>query len=325
MEKLPPLRAIKVFETVGRCGSVTAAADELGVSPGAITQQIHLLEKHLAVRLVQRSGRGIELTSWGTAYYPFAAEAMEQIRKGGRELRRARRSNHLTVNSLPSVASRWLSPLLFDWKRRYSQASIHVEGAEGEPRLEENEADFRISYGNRVRFHRHYQHLFTDYVFPVASPAFLAVHGALSKPRDLLKVPLLWVDWGQDYSEPPTWHEWFADLGLRSDHISCDLTYSLSSAALDATLEGRGAMLAQHSMVTGALGRGMLVQLSDRCLPMAEEYFLAWNARALDKPLGSAFYAWLLNEAKRFEWPGDVAPSKAKGSSRLFSTAKKSL
>src|SRR4051812_28680270 len=103
MTKTPPLRAVQAFEAVGRCRSVTAAAEELEVSPGAVTQQIRLLEKFLDCRLVERSGRGIQLTSWGALYLPHATAALEQLRKGARELAQARQSSHLRVSALPSL------------------------------------------------------------------------------------------------------------------------------------------------------------------------------------------------------------------------------
>ena len=302
MASVPPLRAVQVFEAVGRCGTVTAAADELGVSPGAVTQQIHALERYLGARLVQRSGRGIELTRWGTLYLPFATAAMEQLRKGVGELGRARRSNHLAVSAFPSITNRWLGPLLLEWKKISPGSSIRIEGSESEPRFEENEADFRISYGARARCHQRYRHLFTDYLFPVGSPALLAGHGPAKHPADLLNFPLLWVDWGPEHVAPPTWRDWLMACGVSSDHVPCALTYSLSSAALDAAAEGRGLMLAQHSMVSRDLATGALVRLFDRCLPLPQSYFLAWSGTALDKPQGAAFLSWLIGEAKHFDW-----------------------
>jgi LysR family transcriptional regulator, glycine cleavage system transcriptional activator len=90
--------------------------------------------------------------------------------------------------------------------------------------------------------------------------------------------------------------------GVPTDHVPCDLTYPLSSAALDAATEGRGLVLAQHSMVATALAAGTLVRLFDRYLPLPESYFLAWNVSALDKAHGAAFHTWLTSEAKRFDW-----------------------
>ena len=301
MTGLPPLRAVQAFEAVGRCGSVCAAAEELGVSPGAITQQVHVLEKFLDLRLVQRSGRGIQLTSWGLRYLPHAAEAMERLRKGGRELAHARQSNRLHVSALPSLTNRWLGPLLFEWKKLNPDAIILLEGADAEPRLEEGEADFRISYGQRRRFHTRYAYLFTDSVTPVGTPALLA--GQPMSPTDLLKFPLLEIDWGPEYVATPTWHDWFTGLGVSCDSLNCDLTFSLSSAALDAATDGRGLVLAQHSMVAGALAVGTLRCVSDRCLPLPESYFLAWNGSVVDKPIGVAFQSWLRSEARRIDFP----------------------
>jgi len=301
-DAMPPLRAVQFFEAVGRCGTVTAAAEELDVSPGAVTQQIQSLEKHFGLRLLQRSGRGIALTRWGALYLPHVTAALDQLRRGGKELDRARRSNYLAVSSFPSVTNRWLGPLLFEWKEIHPDSNILIAGAETEPRLDENEADFRISYGKRVRHHQRSQRLFTDYVFPVASSGLLERIGAPKRPGDLLRFPLLWVDWGADHVAPPSWDDWLAACGVGADKVPCAITYSLSSAALDATVEGRGIMLAQHSMVTTDLAKGTLVRLFDRSLPLLQPYFLAWNGTALDKPQGMAFLAWLVNEARRFDW-----------------------
>jgi LysR family transcriptional regulator, glycine cleavage system transcriptional activator len=300
MRRLPPLRAIHVFEAVGRCGSVTAAAGELGVSPGAVTQQVHLLERALKLRLVQRSGRGIELTSWGKSYLPRVTAAFELLQRAGCDIDSARQSEHLAVSALPSVANRWLGPLLFKWKEQYPTASIYLEGADNEPRLVDSEADFRISYGSRSRMYLHYLELFTDYVIPVGSPTLLQRRPFPAQPGDLLRFPLLGIDWGPEHGAPPSWRDWFTAFGVSSNTLRCDVTFSLSSAALDAATEGRGLVLAQHSMVANALSSGHLVRLSERSLPLLQPYFLAWNESAIDKPIGAAFRSWLVSESKRF-------------------------
>jgi LysR family glycine cleavage system transcriptional activator len=298
----PPLRSVQVFEAVGRCGTVTAAAEELEVSPGAVTQQIQVLERHFGVRLVQRSGRGIELTRWGAIYLPHASAALDELRRGGKELDRARRANDLSISSFPSITSRWLGPLLFEWKELHPDSNILVTGSEVEPKLEASEADFRVSYGKRLRCHQRSRLLFTDYVFPVASPKLLMRIGPPKRPSDLLHFPLLRVDWGPDHVAPPSWTDWLAFCGVKADEVPCALSYSLSSAALDAAVEGRGLMLAQHSMVGRDLRTGVLVRLFVHSLPLLQPYFLAWNAGALDRPRGVAFVAWLVDKARRFDW-----------------------
>jgi LysR family glycine cleavage system transcriptional activator len=299
---LPPLRAIQVFEAVGRCGSVSRAADELGVSPGAVTQQIHGLEKHLKVRLVQRSGRGIELTNWGTIYLQRVAAGLEQLHQAQQDLERARRSNDLKISALPSLSTKWVGPLLFAWKKQYPDARLSLDANDAEPRLEEGEVDFRLSYGSRRRHYPRYTRLFSDFVTVVASPALLASDSPLKHPRELLKRNLLWIDWGPEYAALPTWRDWFALLGISADRLRADLTFSTSSAAIDAAIEGRGFALAQNSMIASALSSGALTRVYPQALPVPDFYFLAWNGAALDKPVGAAFHAWIVAEARRFDF-----------------------
>jgi LysR family transcriptional regulator, glycine cleavage system transcriptional activator len=255
----------------------------------------------LGVRVVRRSGRGIELTTWGTIYLQRVLAAVEQLRKAQEDVERARRSNHLSVSALPSLATKWLGPLLFEWKAQHPNASVLIEGVDGEPRLDDGDADFRVSYGARRRAHKRYLHLFTDHVVAVASPALVAASGPLGHPRDLVSKPLLWIDWGPEYVAPPTWRDWMIAAGVSAEHLQCNLTFSLSSAAVDAAIEGRGFALAQYSMAATALSNGALVKIFPQTLPLPEAYFLAWNGSAVDKPLAAAFHAWLLAEARRFD------------------------
>lgn len=302
-KRLPPLRAVQVFEAVGRFGSVSVAARELGVSPGAVTQQIHGLERHLNVRLVQRSGRGIELTTWGTIYLQRVTAGLEELRQAQQDLDRARRSSDLAISALPSLSAKWVGPLLFAWKKLYPEARLSLDGNDAEPKLEEGEVDFRLSYGSRRRHYQRYTRLFTDFVTVVASPALLASGPVLKHPRDLLRRSLLWIDWGPEYAALPTWREWFGALGIIAERLRADLTFSTSSAAVDAAVEGRGFALAQNSMVASAMDTGALIQVYPNILPVPDFYFLAWNGAALDKPAGAAFHAWIVAEARRFDYP----------------------
>lgn len=297
------LRAIQVFEAVGRCGSVTDAAEQLGVSPSAVTQQIHKLEAVLRVRLVIRCGRGIQLTRCGKTYLLRVTAAFELLQKAERDIGRVRQDAHLSVSALPSIANKWLGPLLFKWMSLHPSSTVHLEGVDPEPRFDDAETDFRISYGSRCQLYRNYLELFTDFVVPVASPLLLSGRSFPNHPRDLLDFPLLKIDWGPEYSAPPSWRDWLSAFGVPLSSVACDVSFSLSSAALDAAIEGRGLVLAQHSMVQAALTAGHLVQLSECWLPLPQPYFLAWNDSAMDKPVGAAFRSWLIRESKRFEQP----------------------
>jgi LysR family transcriptional regulator, glycine cleavage system transcriptional activator len=302
MKSVPPLRAIQVFEAVGRQGSVSRAAEDLGVSPGAITQQIHALEAHLKVRLLQRSGRGVALTAWGTLYLERISAGMEQLRRAKDDVERIRRSGHLVLSALPSLATKWLNPLVFDWMKEHAQASVRLEARDAEPLLERGDADFRISYGARVRNHVHTARLFTDYVAVVASPALLGSSSAPKEPGELLTRPLLWVEWLPEYLVLPDWSEWFRSQGIRCDGLRCKLSFSAPSGAVDAAIEGRGFALVQHSVAAGAIANGALVKVFQHAVQLPEPHFLGWSTAALDKPLGAEFQVWLRAAARRFDY-----------------------
>jgi LysR family glycine cleavage system transcriptional activator len=226
---------------------------------------------------------------------------MDALRAAREYVEQARRSNHLVVSALPSLATKWLGPLFFEWMKSHPDASVRLEARDAEPQLEAGEADFRVSYGARSRQHRRFAHLYTDYVTVVASPALLAKQPA-KHPRDLLKRPLLWVDWLSEYIAAPNWPDWFTSLDIPCEGLRCDLSFSAPSAAIDGAIEGRGFALVQHSTAASTLASGALVRVFPHVLKLPESHFLAWNAGALDKPLGSAVQAWLLLEARRLEY-----------------------
>jgi len=112
---LPAMRAIQAFEAIARRGSVAAAADELGVSPGAVSQQLRKIETELSVRLFERDGRSLALTSWGRVYYEKIRTAFDELRLAQHTLRAARERQSIVLSALPSLAL-WLQRLLLDWR-----------------------------------------------------------------------------------------------------------------------------------------------------------------------------------------------------------------
>lgn len=296
--KLPPLRALQAFDAVARGGSVTNAAADLGVSSGAISQQLRKIEDSLGLRLFERSGKGLELSSWGRLYQAEIGPAFEQLRRAQDTLWRARTKSGLVLSCLSSVASRWIGPRLFDWQAAHPGAKVRLVGAEAEPRLTGDLVDFRISYGHAVRGFEHHVELFTDWVVPACAPALLRAHRPRA-PADLLDLPLIGIEWDAAHGLQPGWAEWASSVGAALHRRATgELAFSLSSLAIDAAVNGRGVALAQVSMIADDLAAGRLVVPFDRRLVLPQPYFLAWDWAALQKPNGPAFRAWLIALAK---------------------------
>ncbi len=296
--QLPPLRALQVFEAVARTGSVMAAALELGVSAGAVSQQIRKIEELLDLRLFERRGKGMELSTWGRAYHKELGSAFDRLRAAQQSLWRLRTESGLVVSCLSSVASKWLGTLLFDWQAAHAASRLRLIGAETEPDLQSGDTDFRISYGHQSRHHAHHVELFTDWVIPACSPDLLK-HRSVQTPTDILKLPLIGIAWESAHLPPPDWADWARSVGVGDRVVTSTLTFSLSSAAIDAALAGRGLVLAQIAMITGDLAEGRLVLPFDHRLQLPQPYFLAWDRAALTKPFGHEFQRWVVAAGRR--------------------------
>jgi len=297
MSRLPPMRAVQAFEAVARAGSVAAAAGELSVTPGAISQHIHNIEQALGARLFERRGRTLELTKWGRIYYERVQLAFEQLRAAQDALLLARSKSGIVFSALPSLAMRWLRPLLLEWRASHAGAGIHLISTDEETVLADEQIDFRLSYGVGERQYDHYAELFTDSVVPACSPGFLAQHPVRS-PSDILGGPLLNIEWDVPHRPPPSWVDWARSVGLPPP-LASDLTFSLSSAGIEAAADGGGFVLGQMAMIAEDLANGRLVIPIDLRLTMPESYFLAWDPAVLDRPFGKEFRTFIITAARR--------------------------
>jgi LysR family glycine cleavage system transcriptional activator len=279
---LPPMRAIQAFEAIARCGSVAAAADELSVSPGAVSQQLRKIEKELGVRLFERGGRTLVLTAWGRVYYEKVRIAFDGLRRAQHMLLAARTRQDIVISALPSLAI-WLRRPLLDWGAQHPAHAVRLIGSEREPALQEEFIDFRLCYGSDARRYDRFSELFVDAVVPVCAPEVLRSH-PVTVPGDILAAPRIDIIWDPRMRPPPSWSDWAWSTGHRAPVPAAPLAYSLSGAAIDAAVGGGGFVLGQLSMLADHLRHGRLVVPLDSRLGMPEPYFLAWERDALDRP-----------------------------------------
>jgi LysR family glycine cleavage system transcriptional activator len=292
MDTLPPMRAIQAFEAIARCGSVAAAAEELGVSAGAISQQLRKIEADLNVRLFHREGRTLKLTSWGRAYYPKVRSAFDQLRRAQQSLTLSRTRRSIVLSALPSLAI-WLRRHLLTWRAAHTGVSVSLLGTDKESALQEEGIDFRVCYGNDARKYDRFAELFVDAVVPVCSPDFLRQHPVRSE-ADIISAPLIDIVWDARHRSTPTWTDWAWSVGLGAREPKSDLAFSQSDAAVDAALSGGGFALGQISMIADHVKAGRLAVPIDRRLTLPEPYFLAWDRDTLDRPLAAEFRGTLI-------------------------------
>jgi LysR family glycine cleavage system transcriptional activator len=294
---LPPMRAIQAFEAIARRGSVAAAADELGVSPGAVSQQLRKIEKELAVRLFERGGRTLVLTAWGRVYYERIRVAFDGLRIAQQTLLAARTRQGIVISALPSLAI-WLRRPLLDWRTEHQAQSVRLIGSEREPTLQNEGIDFRLCYGADARRYDRFSELFIDAVVPACAPELLREH-PVNGADDILAAPRIDIIWDPRMRPPPSWSDWAWSVGQKTTPAPAPLAYSLSGAAIDAALGGGGFVLGQISMIAEHVRAGTLVVPFDSRLGMPEPYYLAWERDALDRPSCLEFRNALVSAARQ--------------------------
>jgi LysR family glycine cleavage system transcriptional activator len=305
IDDLPPFRALLVFEVVGRCLSMKRASEELAVSPGAVSQQIKILEDALGFQLIYRNATGARLTEFGQTYHNAISVALGGLRQAHAEALAAQPSNSLLISALPLFASRWLAPKMFEWQQLHPDISLHLEGAITEPPSGPGHADFRISYNDKISHLENSVALYNDSLIPVCSPALLRSGPPLENPVDLLAHRLLTIDWKPLLEQPPTWQDWFSGVGVACGEIRDAFVFSLSSLAIEAAVDGRGIALVQHSLIAEDVKAGRLLTPFKHRLKLPSPYVLAWSRSVFDKPGARDFHRWIVGLARaqdRTEW-----------------------
>lgn len=298
MSQLPSLRSVQAFEAFGRLGSATAAAAELGVTVGAISQHLRLVEEAVGQRLIERRGNAIALTTRGMRYHADIKEGFDKLRDAQVKIERARTETTLTLSCPGSLASKWVGARLVDWQASRPSAQVRLIGTDIEPDLGSDGVDFRLSYGDASKRFEHRAELFTDWVVPACAPSILGQHD-LRKPADVLDLPLLGIEWSQEYGARPGWADWAAHIGAPHRKALGEVAFFMSSAAIDAAINGRGFVLAQMSMAADDIKSGRLVVPFDIRLQLPHPYSLAWDPAALDKPFGVELRRWIRSVSRR--------------------------
>lgn len=292
MARLPPVRAIQAFEAIARLGSVAAAADELGVSSGAISQQLRKIETELDAKLFKRAGRSLTLTSWGRLYYEQVRSAFDDLRRAQQRLQAARERKGIAISSPPSLCL-WLQPSIMAWNHNQPTVELRIIARASEPVLHEEGIDFRLCYGADARRYDRFSELFRDSVVPVCSPEFLRQH-PVESAADILASPRIDIVWDTRHRAAPSWVDWAWTAGIAPPRHASRLSFSLSSAAIEAACRGGGFILGQLSLVTALVNEGRLVIPIDQRLILPDPYFLAWERDTLDRPICAEFRNALL-------------------------------
>jgi LysR family glycine cleavage system transcriptional activator len=312
VHRLPPLNALRVFETASRHLSFKAAALELHITQAAVSHQIKSLEGYLGVKLFRRSGRGVELSEAARACLPRLGEGFDQLAAAVDVLREKNEEGKLVITAPPVFAARWLLPRLSLFAKRESKIKLRVHasakmmdaGAHDASTLAHgvdarNEApgvEIHLGAGNYPG-HRA-DRLFGVVCTLVAGPSLVAGNPPLAKPADLAHHALLHDDGMDLIVGGDAWARWLAAAGLagRIDR-SGGPRFSSNILSLEAAAQGLGVALALRPLVDADLAAGNLVAPFPIEVRPEAAYYLVCRETIAERPSVASFRSWLLEEA----------------------------
>lgn len=295
---LPPFISLRVFEAAARLGSFARAAEELGVSAGAVSQHIRVLEDYAGQPLFRRLGRGVELTEAGQSAFAHAGAALAEMLQAGRAMRAATRGRRVSISTAPSFASKWLIPRLDRFQESYPDTEVRLSADMALVEFSGSDIDLAIRYGPGGYEGLQAERLMTESVVVVCSPRLLEEHGDLKKPADLVGAPLIHDDGPDRDPSCPTWAMWFAARGIKRADAERGLRFNQSSLAIEAAVAGKGLALAKRQLALRDIADGRLAApLSETESPVSFAYWLVWPRGRRFEPAQTAFLQWLRAQA----------------------------
>ena len=297
MNRLPPLKSLQAFEAAGRHLSFSTAAKELNVTPGAISQQIRMLEEFLEIKLFKRMNRMIILTDAGQLFLPLISTGFEQFSEAVGQLQRTRSDGPLTITSAPSFVSKWLIPRLARFKALHPDIDVRIDTSDRLVDFMHEDIDVGIRFGNGVYPELETVLLFSFDLIPVCSPALMNQGNGLKKVSDLRNFTLLHSNYDELDDGWPDWAMWLKVVEAEDVDSSHGIFFNQSDLLFQAAMEGQGVALLASVMADPEIAAGNLVQPFSARLPVKLNYHLVTSPRKARIPKVAAFRQWILEES----------------------------
>ncbi|MDO1583940.1 LysR substrate-binding domain-containing protein [Rhizobium oryzicola] len=266
--------------------SFARAANELGTTAAAVSQQIRTLEEWLGQRLFERKPRGVILTATGKTFGAEVSSALEKIAIAAESIRKRAPDKQVSISSLPSVVNHWLGERLPDFQRRHPDIQVSITYSAGATTAEEAGTDLLLCHGPQPSLSARL--MLSGATRPAASPAYISEHGPFAEPRDLLSAQLL-----HDQSQQ-SWIRWFRAAGVEAapqkGPIFADFNLLRSSL-----LAGLGIGLCPIALISKDVEEGRLILLFEQASDQAQGYWLL--QRKQPSPEAGLMRDWLLEQA----------------------------
>lgn len=292
MLRLPPLNALRAFESAARYTSFKRAAEELCVTQGAISRHIQKLETDLGAKLFTRRHRQVHLTKEGADYLVTVRDAFGRISQASTNLRSRAEDRMLKVKLPITCAVRWLVPRLARFHGLHPGISVQITTSHDPVDFNREDIDVAVHYGRRVPQGLVGEKLFGEVLLPICSPKLLEKPPLLKRPRDLANHVLL-----HSIRRPKDWPQWLAKAGVSDVEGEHGLIFENSSLTYQGVTEGLGLAMAQLALVADDLATGHVVAPFKTRVENDLAYVLVFPKERAGLRKVADFHGWIAGEA----------------------------
>lgn len=290
--RLPPLTALRAFESAARHMSFAKAAAELNVTPAALSFQIKSLEDHLGQPVFHRLNRAVELTKAGHSLAPATSEGFASLNAAWRNAQRLTDTRTLTITAGPAFTAKWLAPRMFDFAQSHPDIELRFSATLRLIDFERDEVDVAIRFGEGPDEGLFSKDIIKEWMTPMMTPQMAR---QIKTPEDLRKATLLHQDDFTFIKQSSNWNTWFQEQGLGTPPKGGP-RFSQSDHANDAAIAGTGVVLGRYSLVERALRDNQLVAPFPLAIAVTARYRIVCPTGAETRPQVKAFIDWVLKE-----------------------------
>lgn len=292
---LPSTSQLLAFEAVARHQSVTAAAQELSLTQGAVSRQLQKLEAQIDIVLFDRKKKRVKLTAAGEVYFEEIQVALKQIANVTLRLKSNPEGGSLNLAILPTFGTRWLAPRLNDFLTKNSGVTINLSTRLTPFNFDSEAMDAAIHFGSPSSWPDcEYQKIMDEAILPACAPVLLA-SVQITTPADLLKLPLLHLQ-----TRPSAWQQWMLAHQVESTNLT-GMFFDQFAMMSNAVTQGVGVALLPQFLIESELRSGQLVSAYGDAATSQGSYYLVWpKPKTHYKPL-LRFRNWLRNQTEKSE------------------------
>ncbi|RKH06529.1 LysR substrate-binding domain-containing protein [Corallococcus carmarthensis] len=299
------LPALAAFESAARHQNFARAAEELHLTASAVSHHVRKLEDRLGVVLFQRHARGVALTAEGRQLADAASTALSDMDNVLGGLKHSRDEDAVVrVTTVHSLTYAWLLPRMPGFTALHPRVRIHVDTEMALTRFDEGGPDLGIRYGQPPWPGLSAHPLMDDALFPVASPKLAGIEH-VREAADVAKLPLI-----ADLTRQG-WQDWFRSADVRGVRVEERYSFSDTTGALMAAVQGLGAALAREKIVTPYFADNRLIRLPGPIVPTRASYFVVYPAHRRLRPAARLFCDWLLAQRDSPQTPIPAATQGA--------------